>query len=130
MDDVWDSDGWTVIRDDGHGQEMLLAPTHRQATIGRIADFVVGASDNHVHRHFLTIWNTGAGWALKNEGRFLSATVAPVPADDDEGDESAPVVLESGDSLVLVPGDTAITFTTPEADYAFTVRMRSAPASA
>lgn len=118
---VWDDNGSTVLLDDRLGQELLLSPTHRRATIGRLADFVVGGSDTHVHRHFLTVWNTGDGWALRNEGRFLSACVA-------EGTAGRPatgaLALHPGDSVVLVPGKTAVNFATPKNTYEFFIRLR------
>lgn len=115
---VWDNGGATVLLDDTVGQEMLLSPAHRQATIGRLADFVIGESDNHVHRHFLTVWNTGAGWALKNEGRFLSASVSEETVGGFD--------LHPGDSVILVPGDTAVNFSTPRDTYEFFIRLRRA----
>lgn len=118
LNSVWENGGGTVLLDDRDGQEMLLSPAHRQATIGRLADFVIGESDTHVHRHFLTVLNTGAGWALKNEGRFLSASVSK---DKDRG-----LALHPGDCILLVPGDTAVHFSTPKDAYEFYIRLRQA----
>lgn len=97
--------------DDLIGHCVVLAPD-QDATLGRAADFPLGADDPAMHRRFLYVWNSGGNWMIQNVGTFLTARIIARGAN-----RFAPQRLTPGATLPIPPGEVAVTFDTKTMAY-------------
>lgn len=101
----------SLLVDDLVGSRVMLPPGGR-ITLGRAAEFPIGADDPAMHRLFLSIWDNAGTWMISNTGSFISALIIA------RGDNRFPPQrLATKAVLPIPPGKTSVTFDTKHMSY-------------
>ncbi|MBG6122608.1 hypothetical protein [Corynebacterium aquatimens] len=91
----------------------MTLSSRQHITIGRSADFTIGASDPGMHRHLFHFWDSDGDWLVKNVGSLITARIVPAG-----NVRFLPLRLAPGDVLYVPAGRSTVGWSTKEADYA------------
>lgn len=101
-------------------QNRFTLTPRGEITVGRSADFPVGADDPAMHRRFLHIWNSDGDWLIQNVGNQITAKIHP------EGNiQFIPQRLAPGDFAYIPAGRSSIAWATKHARYGLTLTNAS-----
>lgn len=106
--------------DDLIGTRRVLTPGE-EVTIGRAADFLVGDDDEFLHRTLLVLWFNGNAWMMRNIGSRLIVQIEPRGRD-----AFTQVSLGPGAEAPLLPGPSAVIFSTPDRTYELHIDVENA----
>lgn len=76
-------------------QNRFTLTPRGEITVGRSADFPVGADDPAMHRRFLHIWNSAGDWLIQNVGNQITAKIHPEGNIQFIPQRLAPVILRT-----------------------------------